>query len=376
MRPLLIGFILLLPGHLFAWSGYTHRLIAEESLKDVAKAWGLEDPLIRTPFSQFLGKFSKVIPEVKTREDFARWLKINPNSKFDQPSKTERPKLTPFEILSFYAPRADDRRDVGLHYDPQEQFWFGSGTKTGSQAFRHMEKPSFDLLHPLNTFGFPLGCIGQATERAQIYFDLALRAYQLGESYWAWNFLGVGLHYIEDLGQPYHTAQLLPPFAIQGTQAYFEWGRKENLGWISTVTRVVSNAHHYFEGYVDYLLVKENASGRLWKKALRGTETLKNFSSVQALARAIRDQSNRSAFDSVQTTFWLTGKSLLTAKIYDIGEEDEHPEDPLPYLNPDQSERSAAATQAANIVLDNFKTQGKAIRTVVKSFLKQIQEGP
>lgn len=360
-----------------AWSSYTHQLIAQASLKKVAKAWGLEEPIARTPFSQFLAKFSKVMVDVKTREDFARWLKINPAAKFDQSSRTERlqPKPTPFEILSFYAARADDGRDVGLPYDQMEQLWFGSGTKAGSQAFRHMEKPAFHPLHPLNTFGFPLGSIGQATERAQIYFDLALRAYQLGEPYWAWSFLGVGLHYIEDLGQPYHAAQLLPPLAIKGIQAYWQWGRKENLGWIPTITRVVSNAHHYFEGYVDHFLVKENASGRFWKKALQGQGALENFPSIQALAKAIRDQSNRSAFDSVQATFQLTGKNLLTNKIYNVwDDEGEQPENPLPYLNPNQTERWTAATQLSKIVLTQFKNQGQAIRTVVKAFLDRTQE--
>ncbi|MBI4124316.1 MAG: hypothetical protein HY466_00100 [Deltaproteobacteria bacterium] len=361
-----------------AWSGDTHRLLAKESLKDVAEPWGLNQPVERTSFDRFLKKFSQRHPAIQTREEFCGWLQINPDSPFDRPSPAEqdRQTLTPLEILTLYSARADDGRDMHLPYDQGEQFWFGSGTKSGSQAFRHMEKPPFNPLHPLNTLGFPLGRIGQASRRAQIYFDLALAAYQLGEPYWAWNFLGAGLHYIQDLGQPYHTAQLLAPLAIKGVQAYFQWGRKENVGWIQTVTRVVSNTHHYFEGYTDYLLWQENSSGRQWEKALSGRETFGDFGAMEDLAKQVRGHANQSALATVQATFQITGKNLLTAKIYDAGEVEGRPDDPLPYLTADQAQRMRGAGQISRIVVGVFAHVGKAQRTYVARFLKEKTEEP
>lgn len=357
-----------------AWSGYTHGLIAKESLINVAKEWGLQEPVVITSFDTFLSKFSKINPSIKTRQDFADWLKVNAASPFDQPFKKGEKVggfITPFEILSLYSKRADDGRDVNLPYDKLEQFWFGSGTKTGSQAFRHMEKSSFDPLHPLNTFGFPLGRLGQATQRAQIYFDLAVEAYRLKEPYWGWNFLGVGLHYIEDLGQPYHTAQLIPPLAIKGTLGYLEWGRKEEWGWIKTVTHVVTNAHHFFEGYVDHFLVRETGFGNLWRQRLRGKEMLKPAASIRDLAKQVRNHSNQHAFDTIQASFLLTGGNLLTSRVYRIDIEDkEFPEDPIPFLTDDSKERLRGASLVSEIVFSAFEYQGRAIRTTVHEFLE------
>ena len=372
----LLSLILLFPLPVLAWSGFTHHLIAQESLREVAADWGLNRSLPIAPFQQFLEKLSREVPEVKTREDFARWLKINPQSRFDQPSKEEkkRGRTTPFEILAHYSQRADDGRDVNLPYDRREQFWFGYGTRTSTQAFRHMEKPAFNPLHPLNTFGFPLGRLGQATERAQIYFDLALTAHRLGEPYWAWNFLGVGLHYIQDLGNSYHSAQLLTPFFVKGTKAYLAWGRKQDWGWIRTVTHVVSNLHHFFEGYVSHFLSEELETGKLWREALRGRGTLQNIHSAEGLAKQIRNEANRHAFNSVQATLSLSGKNLLTARSYIIDTEDNpQPEDPKLYLSADSKRRLQGASLASAIVLETFRLQGKAIRTIVDRFLKATE---
>lgn len=376
--PFIFLLFLTLSSTAFGWSGYTHGMIAKESLIDVAKEWGLKEPVVVTSFDAFLNKFSKINPSIKTRKDFAGWLKINTASPFDRPfQKEERVggRIPPLEILSLYSRRADDGRDLNVSYDKLEQFWFGSGTKTGSQAFRHMEKPPFHPLYPLNTFGFPLGRLGQATQRAQIYFDLAVQAYRLGEPYWGWNFLGVGLHYIEDLGQPYHTAQLIPPLAIKGTLSYLQWGRKERLGWIKTVTHVVSNAHHFFEGYVDHFLSNETGFGNLWRQRLRGKTTFELFPSIFYLAKEVRDDSNRHAFDSVQATFLLTGKNLLTSRVYRVDIEDEELlEDPIPFLTNDSKRRLLGASTVSQIVLDAFAFQGKAVRTMVHQFLITTKE--
>ena len=389
---LFLCFLLLSP-RAHAWAGYTHTLLAQESLRDVSRKWHLDAPVTITPFNNFLKKLSKEMPAIQTREDFANWLKINPKAPFDSPRKGEKIGQTtsPLQILVNYSPKPDDNRDKDLPYDRVEQFWFGKGTKTVSQAFRHMEKPAFDLWHPLNTAGFPLGSIGQATKRAQIYFDLALLANHLQEPFWAWNFLGCALHYIEDLQQPYHSAQLLPPLAVDGVRAYFEWGFHEKFGLIKTVTHVAANAHHFFEGYVDHILLMPGplkgkdalSMGQLWREKLGGETLLPNPPSIEFLAKGIRNFSNRYAFDTVQATLRLTDHNLLGAREYHIdSEEEEGPsmmEDPLPFFSADNQKRSEAAAQISKIVLSIFDYQGKAIRRVIRDYLDQtanILTGP
>ncbi len=362
---------------LFAWSRATHEHLIQESLKEVSKGWGLNRSLTVTSFQSFLEKLAKVRPDIRSRDNFAKWLQINPESFFDRPKNPETigKITTPYAILSLYAMRPDDGRDTLLPYDKMDQFWFGSGTKMNSQAFRHMEKTPFDPLHPLNTFGFPLGETGQASDRAQIYFDLALLAYRLHEPYWAWNFLGCAFHYIEDLSQPYHSAQLLTPLAFNGINAYFDWGWKTKKGLIKTVTQVAANLHHYFENYVEDLLFSKEPMSQLWNEALRGKDMFATVSSIEALAKEVRNASNRYAYDAVVATLKLSGKNLLGPRAYLVGDEEEgkEAESPSPYFNANGQERSEAASEISKIVVAVFKVEGQAVRTTVQQFLKEAQ---
>lgn len=45
--------------------------------------------------------------------------------------------------------------------------------------------------------------------RSYQYWSLAALAFRTGHAYWGWRFAGLSLHYIQDLGQPYH-ARLAP----------------------------------------------------------------------------------------------------------------------------------------------------------------------
>lgn len=356
----------------------------QESLGPVARELKLDRPVVIAPFENFLKKFSRGHPEVRTREDFSNWLKINPEVSIERPDRSEKvgQKTTPLQILKAYAARSDDGRDKFLSHDPFEQFWFGSGVGTASQAFRHMEKPPFQILHPLNTFGFPLGKIGQATERAQIYFDLAVETYRLGEPYWAWNFLGCGLHYIQDLQNPYHSAQLSVPVLLRTFSAYWNWGYK--MGIIRLITHLTSNLHHYFEGYVEWVLKPSTPLDpimdykKILNEALRrpGEEVRAAFpipTSIRQLARNIRDFSNLWSYEAVLATLKLSGENLVGPKDYSIGIVlRPYPENPTAYFNADMKERKEAAAALQKMISLNFQFQGMAVRTVVKTFENSI----
>lgn len=359
----------------FAWNSDTHRWIVLESLSPVAKDWRLETPILVTPFDQFLNKLPQKMPNTKTREDFANWLKINPSVQFDK--MVVGSSTTPLALLAFGSVKTDDGRDMQLPYDFLEQFWFGKGTKTASQAFRHMEKPPFDLLNPINTFGFPLGRLGQATQRAQIYFDLAKLAYELQEPYWAYYFLGCGLHYVGDLQNPYHAAQLVLPLPIVGIRAYFSWGRKDKKSLIHVVTHVTSNLHHFFEGYVDHLVRNLSPKSKAWAQNLKvggDDSNLQNPKNMRQLAEIIRDFSNKLAYPTVVSTLVLTDKNLLQSRAYKIEFDAKGPpEDPALYFSSDATKRREAEEKIDEIVSKSFAFQGDALRMYVRSFLDQIK---
>lgn len=362
-----------------AWDSPTHSFITEESLKSVAKEWKLDEPVVITPFEDFLKKLSREKPEIKIREDFATWLQINPKSKFDILYKAEviGSTTTPLEILKLYSQRPDDHRDAELSIHRMEQFWFGGTSGANSQAFRHMEKPPFDIRHPVSTSGFPLGTLGEASQRAQIYFDLSLRAYKLGEPYWAWNFLGCALHYLEDLHQPYHTVQLPPSLAWEGIKAYFDWGRKEKKDFLVLLTHIIANAHHYFEGYVAFQHRNaQNVTTQLWIKSLNGTDIIPLPPSIQAMAKQTRNFANRLAEETIQNTWSLTGNNLKKTRPYTLYFSDEPSfPDPVPFLSPNHEERSKAASKISEILLKDFEHQGKIIRTTIRAFIDGTRKG-
>ena len=114
----------------------------------------------------------------------------------------------------------------------------------------------------------------------------------------------------------------------------------------------------------------------MWQKELRGKDRLDRPASIKSLARQVRDFANTEAFETVQTTFQLTGENLLTSYIYDIGNDDRpEPENPIPFLNPIAKERLEAASRVSSIVTRAFQHEGKAIRTVVDAFLRKTMEG-
>lgn len=208
MRSICLLTFCLLVKLAYGWSSFDHQLITQESLESYVAKWKLFKPVPLRSFDEFLGSLSKEKPEIRSRDDFARWLGINPHSNFDLITQAESQLLyetAPIAILRRHCVTPDEGMDQDLFIVDKdgkkrplfpEMKWFGAMGGINSQAFRHIEKPPFNPLHPIRTFGVPLGKLGQATGRVQIYFDLAVLARNLGHEYWGWRLLAYALHYL------------------------------------------------------------------------------------------------------------------------------------------------------------------------------------
>lgn len=160
------------------------------------------------------------------------------------------------DVLEYSSFEADSGMDQNLEIHADQKY-MGGTTGLGSQAIRHMFYRAFDIFEPIATFHFPLHEMGFAPERAEIYFKLAVQAQKAGHSFWAHRFLGLGLHYVQDIGQPYHANQFasfsLLPLKILISE-----------GWdpfVVEATRVVANFHLAFERHIDALIEPLNDSG-------------------------------------------------------------------------------------------------------------------
>lgn len=134
-----------------------------------------------------------------------------------------------------------------------DQKMMGGFHGLSSQGFRHMYYHKWEWSRPLQSFHVPLREMGEAHKRAALYFDLAQKAYKKGHFFWAFRFLGWGIHYVQDLAQPYHVSQFGSFDLLALSKIFKSWGAV-----ISETTRLVSNFHLSFEEYIDYNLMKKN----------------------------------------------------------------------------------------------------------------------
>ena len=83
------------------------------SLIDVAKEWGLDQPVPVRPLRSLLTKLPQ---EIGDNWRFSDWLGINPSIDIEKPVQelTGKTTLTPLEILSHYSIDPDDGRDQNL----------------------------------------------------------------------------------------------------------------------------------------------------------------------------------------------------------------------------------------------------------------------
>lgn len=114
--------------------------------------------------------------------------------------------------------------------------------------------------HPLTTFQIPFRAVGQAPQRFQVLAKKAKELIQAGELLWGIRVLAWSMHYIQDLAQPFHTVQavslpMIPWYAL------WTWPPSQALDQlVKESTRVVTNYHWAYEGYVRDLTQKDGHS--------------------------------------------------------------------------------------------------------------------
>ncbi len=147
---------------------------------------------------------------------FLQALRVNPQPKFSFSVPNEDALVSPQDVLTTATDEPDDGMDIGL--------WEDNGTDLGklygfgSQPFGNPAL-SFGTQAPFHMgFYHESGIIYSAAPflkrclpefRIYQYLSLARFAFRSGHPYWGWRFTGWGLHYVQDLTQPYH-ARVLP----------------------------------------------------------------------------------------------------------------------------------------------------------------------
>ncbi len=249
-RLILVLFVLLVvSAQAHAWDG--HDLITFHSLKEHA---GLDIPVVEIGFTYADSDTSEYNPAFLLEFLHEDWE-----------------ELTAFQVIVDYAQEPDWDLDTGLELHAL-QILTG-----GSQGWRHQR---YTMLGGLIALGI-------APERAQHFYDLALEAYEQGDIYWAFRFLARSLHYLQDMGQPYHS---LPMPVI-----HFLSKHRLNL---TNATIVGENVHYNLEWYVEWRLAQEYEP---FVDVLLGTEFVE-FATVEQAALDL----NREVRQVVEQQYQLT----------------------------------------------------------------------
>lgn len=137
-----------------------------------------------------------------------RFLAVNPGE-----------SLSPLQVLASAADEPDYGHDINLFSDnPGDvggQYNFGP-QPFGDARFEYSSQAPFHIgYYHDDAIIFAAGPFLTRTYpewRAYQYFGLARYAFESGHPYWGYRFMGWGLHYLQDLTQPYH-AKVLPGVA-------------------------------------------------------------------------------------------------------------------------------------------------------------------
>lgn len=154
-------------------------------------------------------------------------------------------------------------RDLPENRDPtQERKWMGGISGPNSQGFRHMFFGGLDPEYPLRTFQLPIKKLGQAPTRAWLFAEAAREYFKKGENYAGARLLAWSLHYIQDLGQPYHTVQVPHLKMVEWRDAAHVLPRIATAfsTLIDQTSRTIGNYHYAYEKWVSFNLRSVEAS--------------------------------------------------------------------------------------------------------------------
>lgn len=156
-------------------------------------------------------------------------------------------RVSPLAVLASASDEPDYGMDINLFVDGDSEHGrvYGFGRQPfGADGYEHSSQAPFHMtfydlpwivqrLAPELSRTYPL-------LRAYQFFDLARFAFDTGHPYWGYRFAGWGLHYVQDLTQPYHSA-LMPGF---NTAELLWLYARSALGWPAPLNAAIGRVAH------------------------------------------------------------------------------------------------------------------------------------
>lgn len=290
--------------------------------------------------------------------DFESHYRIGKNRKYKKAGE----ETSALEVLTSYADEPDWGMDQNLIFSANQKY-LGGYTGPTSQAWRHMYLPKFNIFHPLITFHYPLSALGEAPTRAKIMAEWSKLAFAAGDPYWGFRFLAWSIHYIQDLGQPYHSC-LIPSYKLLDFKSLTDKGFSQ---FVTNSTQRIANYHYLYELFVDYQLVtvdSPSSIGAGFRQALTETsETANkiNSSSPEEAALTINKRSAEQGPSVGKVSLVYFGNTYLDPTINIPA----HPEDYLEEVQKPKRIPDAVANEFQRVTTEALNRVGLATRSVI-----------
>ncbi|MEK7690912.1 MAG: hypothetical protein AAB425_07815 [Bdellovibrionota bacterium] len=141
---------------------------------------------------------------------------------------------------------------------------YGKETGTSSRAAFHMLFAHENFI--VKTFA-PEILEGMTLDRVELFYRLAKLAFAKKQDYWGWRFAAWGLHYLQDLGQPYHSKAVPSADWMYYLKFIFS---SDKAGIKKATTQLVQNRHFIYEDFVAYGLQQSYIEQKEVYKQLAG----------------------------------------------------------------------------------------------------------
>lgn len=163
--------------------------------------------------------------------------------------------VSPLDVVATASDEPDFGLDIGLYEDSGTDFGriYGFGLQPfGNPNLEYSSQGPFHMgyYHEAWIINTLAGFVKKTYPeyRIHLYRTLSAYAFRTGHDYWGWRFMGIGLHYVMDLTQPYHTT-VLPGVSA----ARMLWINALDMigvsGPMNDAIRLVSNRHTAIEKF-------------------------------------------------------------------------------------------------------------------------------
>lgn len=421
----IVSLLILLPGTLFSWGThylvmdralehpsmkFTSEEVASESLDSFVKK---EKDSLKVLFDEFAvweesrgsKRFKKVEFNAKspTVVDFLKAARLNPSTKFAEverilPGSKAMSGNVPVTSITPYLPDLPelparfqstagrkikirnvlytfiDEPDWGMDHSLWgfEEYGYGKqpyGKPEGesSKAPFHMQFQNENWL--ISLFAPEVVEGGMMLDRIELFSRLSKLAGKTGHEYWRYRFAAWACHYMQDIGQPYHS-KAVPDAGFFYYVRYVFSSKETKKEMKAKTTQLVANRHFLYEDFVSYGLIQ------FYKKSTPVTTALTNFltkdyegfpgeSSNSDLMKFVGKQASSHAYSINESIISTFGHEYTMKPEYDLEKElGTKMKEIFPTLDPEKADHLLEETGR------DFSLTGSATREMLHSLLK------